>query len=108
MGVGIVGEKLEAGVAVDALRAGTSNRVCERVRGDHAGTWTAERAADIHGIGGRGVLGLQAVARFAQVRSLGADVADFENPFLAEGVLYGEVPLQGVRHDVMPRDLQSE
>src|SRR4029077_5806639 len=108
MGVGIIGEKLEAGVSVDALRAGTSDRVGEGIGGDHAGTWTAERAADIHGIGRRGGLGLQAVACFAQVRSLSADVPDFENPFLAEGMLHGEIPLLGVGDYVMAGHWQAE
>src|SRR5579859_2681703 len=62
VGVGVVSEKLEACVAVDALGARTSDSIAESVGGNYARIGIAERAADVHGVGGRSVLGLQVVA----------------------------------------------
>ena len=101
--VGIVGEKLEAGVAVDALHQRTGDGVAESVGGDGSGSGARGIGEDDRVVSG--VAGLQAVAGFAEMDGVGADVANFENPLFAESALNGQVPLLGVRHHKVARNL---
>jgi len=51
---------------------------------------------------------LNASARFAQMHGVRANVANFQNPILAQGMLNGEVPLLGVRNHEMSGNRKAE
>src|SRR5260370_4920148 len=104
--VGIVGEKLEAEVVVDALNERTRNGVIESVGGD-GGRSRARGIGQDDGIGS-GVAGLQVVAGFAEMNGMSTDVANFENPLLAKRALNRKVPLLSVGHDKVKRHLEAE
>ena len=80
--VGIVGEELEPGVAVDALCTRTSHGVSERVGRDRV-------AVENDGIGWSRVLRLQRVARFTQVNRVSTHVTDLKHPLPSKGMLHG-------------------
>ena len=80
MGIGVVGEKLESAIAVDALSARSSHSVVERVGRYDTRTGIAKRTANIHRICRGRILRFQAIARFAQVNGMRAHVTDFKHP----------------------------
>src|SRR5690242_21766633 len=108
MRIGIVGEKLEAGVAVDTLRARASHGIGESVGRNRARIRVAERAGDFHRICRRGILRLQAIARLAEVHGVSPDVTNLQDPLAAQRTLYRQVPLLRAGHDEMPRHLKTE
>src|SRR4029453_9957777 len=89
--IGIVGEELVAGIAVEARSRSARNGVGKGIRGDLK--WGAVGRGNGDRIGRSGVERLNGVACFAEMDGMGTDITDFENPAFAEGTLNGEVPL---------------
>src|SRR5689334_9954977 len=108
MRVRIVCKQLEPGITIYSLRARPGDRIVERVRRNHARIWVAKWTVDLHGVCCRGVLGLQAVARFAEMQGVRADVAYLEDPLTAQRMLHRQIPLLCAGHNEMSRYLQPE
>src|ERR1700730_3548748 len=106
--ISIVGEELKTGVCVYPLCASPRHPAAERIRGNHTWIRVAERTADLHWVRRSGILRLQSIACLAQVRTLGADIAYLQHPLPPQCSLHRQIPLLGIGHDVMPRNLQAE
>src|SRR5258708_34178838 len=87
MGVGVVGEKLETGVAIDALRARTRDGVCEGVGSDYARFGIAERTVGLYRVRRSSGLRLKVIARLTQMQCMRSYVAHLQHPLAAERVL---------------------
>ena len=106
VGVRVIGEELKAGVTVDSLNERAGDGVAERVGGDGRRSGACGVRKDNRVVSG--IAGLQAVAGFAEMDGVGADVADFENPLFAKRALNGQVPLLSIGHHEVARDLQTK
>ena len=104
--VRVIGEDLISGVAVQTGRGRAGDCIRKGVGGDLMGV--AAGVGDGERMRGTGVNRLDGVAGFAQVRALGADVAEFKNPLAAQVALHGEIPLLGVGHDEVAGHFENE
>src|SRR5215470_15422808 len=114
MGVGIVREKLEAVITIDASIVRARGSVGNRAGGYRAGlagtdnTSIAIGAIEHNRIARASQTSLDARARFAQMDGVRSNISHFENPILRERVLDGKIPLLCVGRYVFARHGQAE
>src|SRR5229473_178956 len=106
VGVSVIGEQLEAVVAVDARVVGAGRAVGGGVGSDRKLVATGIGQDD--GVGRTGEARLNTGARLAQMHGMCTHIADFQDPLFAESALNGQVPLLGVGRDEVPRHGQTE
>src|SRR5579885_1857513 len=106
MRVGVIGKDLHAVIPVDAGIVRASGTVRNRGLGNRE--LVAAVVRQDNGICGRSDAGFDIGARFPEMDTVGADVADFENPVASERALNGQVPLLRIRRDKMARDDETK
>src|SRR5438309_10551696 len=107
--ISVVGEELEAAVAIDAQVVRARRAIQDGVVGDGArglraggGSVAIDSGID-HRILRSGETRLNVRACFAQMEGVCTNIAGLMHPVFAESALHGQVPLLGVRRYEFPR-----
>ena len=106
MRIGVVGKDLHAVIAVNTIQIRPRRAIQKRSRCDRG--LHASCAGQHDGVRRRCDASLHVCACFAQVDGVGAHVADFEDPVMAERALHRQVPLLRIGRDEFARHDKAE